>query len=149
MKLVILLFITLFSLNSCSQKAGVKGNFKLIIGQAAMSVPMLGGAYVETEDTTTTTKALIKLDAEYAATIALGSYNLLFVTFTGPSEHGGVMYCGKVPNANFSSTAATVAVNITAAACAQSIYSELITKIIGNSNSNWDSAKFDQGKWGQ
>ena len=149
MKLVILLFITLFSLNSCSQKAGVKGNFKLIMGRAALSVPMSGGAYVETEDTATSGKALIKLDAEYSAVIPTGSYNLLFVTFTGPSLHGGTMYCGQVPNAILSTAAASITVNITAAACAQSIYSELIIKIIGNSNSNWDSAKFDQGTWGQ
>lgn len=121
----------------------------MVVGRAALSVPMLGGAYVETEDLTTSGKSLIKLDAEYSAIIPNGNYNLLFVTFTGPTEHAGTMYCGKVANALFSSTAATISVNITAAACTQSIYTELITKIIGNSNSNWDSAKFDQGKWGQ
>jgi len=147
MKLVILLLIAFFSLNSCSQKAGVKGNFKLIMGHSAMSVPMSGGAYVETEDHATNGKTLIKLDAEYSAVIPTGSYNLLFVTFTGPSLHGGTMYCGQVPNAILSTVAASITVNITAAACTQGLYSELITKIIGNSN--WDSAKFDQGKWGQ
>lgn len=139
----------IFSLNSCSQKAGVKGNFKLIMGHAAMSVPMLGGAYVETEDTKTSSKALIKLDAEYSAIIPTGSYNLLFVTFTGPNIHSGTMYCGQVSNAVLSTAAASIAVNITAAACSQSLYTELITKIIGSSTNNWDSAKFDQGKWGQ
>lgn len=149
MKLVIFLFIIIFSLNSCSQKAGVKGNFKLIMGRSAMSVPMLGGAYVETEDLSTSGKSLIKLDAEYSAVIPTGNYNFLFVTFTGPAVHGGSMYCGKISNAIISNVSASIAVNISASECAQSIYSNLITKIIGNSNSNWDSAKFDQGTWGQ
>ncbi len=118
------------------------------MGRAAISVPMSGGAYVETEDTATNAKTLIKLDADYSAVIPTGSYNLLFVTFAGPSLNSGTMYCGQVPNANLLSATASITVNISAAACTQSLYSTLITKIIGNSNSNWDSAKFDQGKWG-
>jgi len=149
MRLVILLFITIFSLNSCSQKAGVQGNFKLIMGRASMSVPMLGGAYVETEDAASSVKTIIKLDSEYSATIPTGNYNLLFVTFTGPSLHEGTMYCGKVSNASFASASSSIAVSISKDACTQNIYTDLITKIVGNTNLKWDSAKFDQGKWGQ
>ena len=149
MKVIIILFITFFSLSSCSKKAGNKENFKLIVGQAALNVPMLGGAYVETEEMSSSAKTLIKLDTEYSAMIPNGSYNLLFVTFTGPSEHGGLMYCGKVSNTNFSTSGESLAVTITKESCVQTIYSKLIIKIIGNSHLNWDSAKFDQGIWGQ
>ena len=151
MKTIILLFITFFSLISCSKKVGVKENFKLIIGKSALSVPMLGGAYVETEDKATNIKTIIKLDAEYSAMIPNGSYNLLFVTFTGPAVHGGLMYCGKVSNANFSASGESLDVTITKEACTELLYSELIAKIIGNIGStgqNWDSAKFDQAVWG-
>lgn len=149
MKLTILLFITFLTFNSCSQKAGVKGSFKLVLGHSALNIPMLGGAYIETHETALNSKELIKLDDEYSATIATGKYNLLFVTFSGPSLHGGTMYCGNVFNANISSAASILTVNISQTACSQNIYTELITKIIGNSSSKWDSAKFDQGKWGQ
>ncbi|MEA9356027.1 lipoprotein [Bacteriovorax sp. PP10] len=146
-KILILLFI-LLTLASCSQGKKAKGSFKLILGNS-VATPMNGGAYVETEDNNSLKKTLIKLDAENSALIPLGTYNMLFVTFTGPGEHLGSMYCGSVTNAPFTSAATTVSVSISTAQCSESKYSELITKIIGNSNSNWDSAKFDQGKWGQ
>ncbi len=149
MKLLIILFIMFISLSSCSKKAVVKEKFKLVLGHTALTVPMLGGAYVETNDIATNVKNIIKLDAEYSAVIVNGNYNLLFVTFTGPSMHGGFMYCGKVSNANFTASAEAMNVTISKEACVQPIYKELITKIIGSSNLNWDSAKFDQGLWGQ
>ena len=148
MKVFLTLFIILFTFYSCSNKAVIKENFKLVIGHSTLSVPMLGGAYVETSDISNNAKTIIKLDAEYSAMIANGSYNLLFVTFTGPAQHGGLIYCGKVTNANFSASGESLNVTITKEACIQPIYSELIKKIIGNSHFNWDSAKFDQGIWG-
>lgn len=148
MKVITILFIIFFSLSSCSKNAGVKESFKLIMGHSALSTPMLGGAYVETENKLTSIKTIIKLDDEYSAIIANGNYNLLFVTFTGPNLHSGLMYCGKVSNTTFPATGESLSVTITKEVCSQSIYTELIIKIIGNSNLNWDSAKFDQGTWG-
>lgn len=147
MKIASFLFLILFLLAACS-KNGSKGSFKLIIGQEVTDVPMSGGAYVETEDLSNGQKALIGLDAENSAVIPLGTYNLLFVTFLGPLKHSGIMYCGSVSKANLLSSTATISVSVTEASCSESIYSELIIKIVGNSNSIWDSAKFDQGKWG-
>lgn len=149
MKKMILFTLLVLNFVSCSQKEQTKGNFKLILGSAALAVPMNGGAYVETEDLSTSLKTIIKLDSEYSATIPTGSYNLLFVTFTGPSLHDGTMYCGKVSNASFASASSSIAVSISKDTCAQNIYTDLITKIVGNLNSKWDSAQFDQGKWGQ
>lgn len=148
MKTMSLLLFMILCLTSCSQEKKAKGSFKLILGNS-VAQPMNGGAYVETEDSSTLLKTLIKLDAENSAIIPLGTFNMLFVTFTGPNLHSGTMYCGSVSNMTLSAIAATVNVNISAASCSQSKYSEIITKIIGNTNSNWDSAKFDQGKWGQ
>jgi hypothetical protein len=148
MKKILTILFILLTIASCSQGKGVKGSFKLILGNN-VATPMNGGAYVETEDANTLKKALIKLDAENSALIPLGTYNMLFVAFAGPGENLGSMYCGSVANAQFTTAATTVSVSIGIAQCSESKYSELITKIIGNSNSNWDSAKFDQGKWGQ
>jgi hypothetical protein len=145
-KILTLLFIFL-ALLSCSKGKGTKGSFKLILGNS-VATPMSGGAYVETEDLGTLKKALTKLDAENSTLIPLGTYNLLFVTFAGPGVNTGTMYCGSVANAQFTTAATTVAVTISNVQCSESKYSELITKIIGSSNSNWDSAKFDQGTWG-
>ena len=147
MKKISILLLILLTLASCSQGKGSKGSFKLILGNT-VATPMSGGAYVETEELTAFKKTLIKLDAENSAIIPLGNYNLLFVTFAGPGEHLGSMYCGSVNNTAFTTAASTVSVTISSAQCSESKYSELIFKLIGNSNSNWDSAKFDQGKWG-
>lgn len=147
MKIVSFLFLIFLLLPACS-KNGSKGSFKLIIGQEVTNVPMSGGAYVETEDLSTAQKSLLVLDAENSAIIPLGTYNLLFITFLGPLKHSGTMYCGSVTKANLLSSTATISVSVSEASCSESIYSELIIKIIGNTNSIWDSAMFDQGKWG-
>lgn len=148
MKKTILFILLVLNFVSCSQKEQTKGNFKLVLGSAALAVPMNGGAYVETEDLTSFLKTTIKLDSENSAFIPHATYNMLFVTFAGPSERSGEMFCGSVQNASLLSASATITVTITQAECSQSKYTEMISKLTNNQISNWDTAKFDQGKWG-
>lgn len=144
-KISILLFILLIFV-SCAQEKKSKGSFKLILGNSTTAT-INGGAYLETEDSNLK-KVLIKLDAENSALIPLGTYNMLFVAFAGPGDNLGKMYCGAVANAQLTSATTTISVSLNEAQCNDSKYSELISKILGNSNTNWDSAQFDQGKWG-
>lgn len=144
------LFIPLFLLLlSCSQKSVSNSSFKLVVGRASQSVLLSGGSYVEIEDLNSKVKNLIKLDSENSAIIPYATYNMLFVAFQGPLAGEGNVYCGAVTNVTLSSSAATIAVNINEANCSSSQYQTLIEKLKNNQNSNWDQAKFDQGKWGQ
>lgn len=147
MKNVFLITFIFLSLVSCSQKkSGTKSSFKIVLGASALSVPMTGGAFVETENLTSNIKNIVKLDAENSAFIPNGSYNLQFIAFTGPSEKSGIMYCGIVNNASLLTASATIAVTLTQASCSDAIYTEFKNKLLGNSN--WDSATFDNSKWG-
>ena len=147
MKNVILLTFILLSFISCApKKGGTKSSFKIIVGAAALSVPMNGGIFLETENTSSNHKAIIKLDAENSAIIPLGTYNLLFVAFTGPTEKTGTKYCGSLDNAVLQTTEASLTINLTQANCADSKYTDFINKLLGNSI--WDSATFDNSKWG-
>lgn len=147
MKNAILLTFIFLSFISCSEKkSGVKKSFKIIVGATALAVPVSGGAFLEAENQTSGGKTIIKLDAENSAIIPLGTYKLLFVAFTGPSEKSGTMYCGSVDSAVLQSTTSSLEVTLSQANCPQSKYTDFIYKLIGNSN--WDSATFDQSKWG-
>lgn len=148
MKKTILFILLVLNLVSCSEKERTKGNFKLVLGSAALAAPMSGGAYVETQDLVSFLKTIIKLDSENSAIIPHATYNMLFVTFAGPSERSGEMYCGAVQNASLLSATATITVTITQVECSKSKYAEMISKLTNNQISNWDTAKFDQGKWG-
>jgi hypothetical protein len=148
MKKTLFFILLVFNFISCSQKEQTKGNFKLVLGSAALTVAMNGGSYVETENLNSFLKTIIKLDSENSAFIPQATYNMLFVTFAGPNERSGTMYCGSVKNASLLSATATITVTITQAECLQSKYAEIISKLTNNQISNWDTAKFDQGKWG-
>lgn len=148
MKFILPLFFSIILIASCSQKKGATSSFKLVVGQAALVIPMYGGAYLETEERSTKSKSLIKLDAENSAFIPFGTYDMTFVTFSGPAAKSGNMYCGSVYNAPLLSPSATIDVTITMAECSQSQYTDLIAKILNNQNSLWDTANFDQGQWG-
>ncbi len=140
------IFIILFSFYSCSQKkSGTQSNFKIVIGAAALEVPMNGGAYLETFEKASGVKSLTKLDAENSAVIPYGSYQLLFVTFAGPLEKSGTMYCGAIDSAVLNSETATFEVSLAQSSCSEEKFIEIIKKLIGDSN--WDSATFDNSKW--
>ena len=148
MKNTLMSLFILLVLSACSaKKAEVKSSFKLIIGAAALEVPMKGGVFVETEDLTQNLKNVIKLDTDNSATIAHGTYSFLFVAFTGPAEKSGATYCGAVSKASLISDTATIKVTINQTNCSQEKFQELISKITG-SVSKWDVGVFDQGKWG-
>ena len=149
MKTAAITFIITLFLTACSnKKAEVKSSFKLIVGSAAMEIVMKGGAFVETEDQATKIKNLLKLDAEYSTNIPFGTYKMLFVTFSGPSEKSGTIYCGSVESTTLSTETATIKVSVAQAACTNSKYQELILKLTGGV-SKWDTSIFDQGKWDQ
>ena len=148
MKKILHLILLVLIIVSCSKKDQTKGHFKLVLGSAALAVAMAGGSYVETQDLTSLLKTITKLDSENSAIIPQATYNMLFVTFSGPTERSGDIYCGSVQNASLLSASATITVTISQAECTQSKYSEMISKLANNQISNWDTAKFDQGKWG-
>ncbi len=147
MKNVILSTFILLSFISCSKKtSGTKSTFKIVVGAQTLGVPLNGGAFLETDDLSSQIKNIIKLDADNSATIPLGSYKLLFIAFTGPTEKAGTMYCGSIDNAILQNPTATLSVTLSQASCPQSKYTQFKNKLLGNSN--WDSATFDSSKWG-
>ncbi len=146
MKNYVLLIFIFLTFTSCSQKkSGTQSKFKIIVGASALEVPMNGGAYLELVEKTASAKEIIKLDAENSTLIPFGTYQLLFVTFAGPLDKAGSMYCGSVDNAVLETATATFEVTLSQGNCSQEKYSAMITKLTGNSN--WDSATFDNSKW--
>lgn len=141
------LIIFMLMLSSCGQKKGaIKSNFKLIVGKQALSTPMNGGVFLETHELNLNEKKIYKLDSENSATFPTGTYNLLIVAFTGPLEKAGNTYCGAANNQALLSATSAVSITVKQSNCSDSKYLELISKLSGSSQ--WDSAKFDQGKWG-
>lgn len=144
-QLIIFTFITLLFASCAPKKSGTKSSFNLKLGNI-IGIQMNGGAYVQTEDLSTGAKNIIKMDADNSATIPNGTYNLLFVTFTGPTLHLGTQYCGSVNNIALLLPSASMTVTINQSLCTQANLIELIQKIVG-SNNLWDSAVFGSSKW--
>lgn len=144
---IALLFITLI-LSSCSaKKAETKSEFKLVMGMSA-NTPVNGGVYVATEEISSGVMKIIKLDADNSTSIPHGTYNLYIVTFAGPAVNTGNKSCGSVLNKSLISEGESISVKITQIECSTPKFIQILTKILGQ-NSNWNSAVFDQAKWGQ
>ncbi len=143
-KFIFLILIIL--LNSCAKKGTAKSSFKLVVGSQALATPMNGGVFLETHELSLDDKKIFKLDAENSATFPTGTYNLLIVAFSGPSEKSGSMYCGSAENAALLSASSSITITINQTNCNDAKYMDFISKLSGSSN--WDAAKFDQGKWG-
>ena len=145
--ILIITLISFLCVACAKENIGSKNSFKLNLGHLN-DITMSGGAYVQTEDLITGTKNIIPLDSDNTATIPNGTYNFIFVTFSGPSLHLGTRYCGYIDNMILPLASSVVIVNINQKICSEKRFIDLAKKILGTNNF-WDSAVFNSSKWGQ
>lgn len=142
------LFITIiFSLGACSPKPSSKGTTKFVMGNLALVAGTGGGAYVQAIDKGTLSRTMIKLDTENAFSVPNSSYDMLFITFAGPSTNSGVMMCGEVSGLTVSSEI-TITVNVSEANCTQSLFAPAILELKKAATPIWNLDRWDLSHWG-
>ena len=148
MKKIALFLLIICSITACSKKQKASGSFKLIVGNSALEAQMAGGSFVQTTDRATQLTTLSKLNSDNSIELPVGDYNFMFVTFAGPTEKSGIMYCSTVDNVKLSSSVSTVQVNLTSSACQDNKYTDTILKIKKGIVANWNFDNFNQSYWG-
>ena len=147
MKITTVLLILSFFSFSCSNKQKSRSSFRLLIGSLTASID--GGAFVGVTEINTNINTLYKLDSTQSILIPYGTYNLLFITFSGPLANTGEVMCGALENTTFNSQDISLNININANECTLPKYSTIILSLKQNIVSIWGTDKWDLSQWGQ
>jgi hypothetical protein len=143
---IFLIIISLFILGSCSKVAKPR-TVKLTIASNSNAItakPAIDGGLILKLVKSTGEISYVDMPAPpYDVVLANGDWTLYAVGFTGSAAWSGTTYCGQA-QATLNGTDATVTINATTPECADLPYSQLIA----SKNNNWDSALWDQSKWG-
>lgn len=140
----ILLLIFLFILGSCAKSAKPR-TVKLMVASntSAITASISGGLILKLEKGTGESNIVELAAAPYDVVLANGDWTVYAIGFSGPGAWAGNAYCGQAKT-TLDGNDATVTINATTANCANTPYPQLIA----TKKTDWDSATWDQSKWG-
>lgn len=140
----ILLLLLLFILGSCAKSAKPR-SVKLVVASntSALSVAISGGLILKMDKSTGESNLVELSAAPYDVILANGEWTVYAVGFAGPGAWAGTAYCGQAKT-TLDGNDATLTINATSANCANVPFPQLIAA----KKTDWDSATWDQSKWG-
>ena len=133
-KYFIIATLIIFSIVSCAKKQKIKQHFTFKIGAIASGLPINGGSFVRA--ISSSTNALVKLDANDSAVFEFGNWEFQVVSFEGPSAFMGKRYCGRKTNFNLDATPLNAALTLNEANCLSEPFISLIAEINNTYASN-------------